>query len=116
MTFSLLQFTDVSEGNDDPVYPPQIRLTGQALANTYVQLANSAADGSGTYYPIRAIVISNDDGTTGIRFRISTASSGQDATQSDIYIGPNSDRKILIHRKNRSETGNKLWITALADT
>lgn len=116
MTFSLIQFTDVSEGNDDPVWPPQIRLVGQALSNTYIQLANSAADGSGTYYPIRAIYISNDDGTTGIRFRIATAGSGQDAGQSDIYIGPNSDRKIILHRKDRSVSGNKLWITAVADS
>lgn len=91
-------------------------MAGQAIANTYLQLANSAVDGTGTYYPIRLVRISNDDGTTGIRFRITTAGSGQDATQADQYVGPNSFTDVLIHRKNRSETGNKLWITALADT
>lgn len=115
MTFSLLQFMDASE-SDGPIWPPQIRLTGQALTNTYVQLANSAADGTGTYHPIRLIRISNDDGTTGIRFRISTASSGQDATQADQFIAANSYTDVLIHRKKRDAAGDKLWITALADT
>lgn len=116
MTISLTQFSDVSEGNNAPIFPPQIRLAGQAIANTYLQLANSAVDGSGTYYPIRCVRISNDDGTTGIRFRITTVGSGADATQADQYVGPNSFTDVLIHRKDRSVTGNKLWITALADT
>lgn len=73
-------------------------------------------DGSGTYYPIRLVRVSNDDGTTGIRFRITTAGSGQDATQADQYVAPNSYADVVIHRKDRSQSGNKLWITALADT
>jgi len=116
MTISLFQFTDITEGNDSPVFPPQIRLAGQAIANTYLQLCNTAVDGSGTYYPIRLIRVSNDDGTTGIRFRIATAGSGQDATQADQYVGPNSYTDIVIHRKVRSAAADKLWITALADT
>lgn len=113
MTFSLLQFTDVTEGNNSPIFPPQIRLTALALTNTYQQLG---VDGSSNNFPIRAIRVMNDDGTTGIHFRIATASSSQDAGQSDQYLGPNSYVDILIHRKDISVAGNKLWITALADT
>ncbi len=116
MTFSLYQFTDVSEGNSSPIYPPQIRLVGQALTNTYIQLANTAADGSGTYYPIRCVRVMNDDGTTGIHFRITTVGTGADAGQTDQYVGPNSYTDIVIHRKVRSAAADKLWITALADT
>ena len=116
MTISLYEFTDVDEGSGEPIFPPQIRLAGQAIANTYLQLANAAVDGSGAYYPIRLVRIMNDDGTTGIRFRITTAGSGQDATQADQFVAANSYTDVLIHRKDRSQTGNKLWITALADT
>lgn len=116
MTFSLYQYTDVSEGNNAPISPPQIRLVGQALTNTYVQLCNAAADGSGAYYPIRLIRVMNDDGTTGIHFRITTAGSGQDAAQTDQFLAANSYVDVLIHRKKRDASGDKLWITALADT
>lgn len=110
---TVYQFTDVTPGNEDPVYPAQIRATGQALSNTYYQLG---ADGSGNAYAVRGVLIYNDSNTTGIHVRIATASSGQDATQGDTYIGPDATGYFLIHRKDLSKTGNKLYVTAVADT
>lgn len=113
MTISILQFTDVSPGNEDPVYPAQIRLTGKALSATYHQLG---VDGSNNTFAIRGVLIYNDSNTTGIHVRVATASSGQDADQGDVYVGPDQTAYFLIHRKDISKTGNKLWVNAVADT
>lgn len=110
---TVLQFSDVSPGNEDPIYPAQIRLTGQALSNTYLQLG---IDGSSNHFPIRGVLIYNDSATAGIHVRVATAASGQDAGQGDVYIGPDQTGWFLIHRKDITVTGNKLYLTAVADT
>lgn len=81
---------------------------GQALTNTYYKLS--------TTLPIRAVLVYNEDGTTGIHVRVATAASGQDAAQGDPYIGPNESAYFLIHRKQRAGSTDGIWVTALADT
>lgn len=113
MTMTVYQFTDVTPGNEDPVYPAQIRLTAQALSNTYLKLG---VDGSSNVFPIRGVLVYNDSGTVGIHVRIATASSGQDAGQGDTYIGPDQTGYFLIHRKLRTSSADWLYLTAIADT
>lgn len=110
MTMTILEFADINEATGDPVYPAHRRRTAQALSNTYISI--------GETYPTRAILVVNDDATTGIRLRIGTASSGEDATQADPYIGPDESGYFLIPRKRRSatETTDRIYINAVADT
>lgn len=110
MTISIFEFGDINESSGDPVFPAHRRRTAQALSNTYVSIGETA--------PTRGVLVSNDDGSTGVRIRIGTASSGEDADQSDIYIPANGTAFFIIHRKRRdtSETTNRIYINAVADT
>jgi hypothetical protein len=112
MTISIFEFSDIEPGTNEPLWDTLVRRTaGVALANTYTQVGETA--------PIKAIVISNDDGTTGARVRFHTASSGGDASQADIFIAANSTRTFLIRRKRRSTTDgptDDLYVNAVADT
>ena len=112
MTISIFEFTDICETSDAPLWPAARRRDAQAIAATY----HSIGEVDGT--PIRAFIVSNDDGTTGVRVRVGTASSGTDATQADIYIAPNSDRLFVIRRKQRdaAKTTDRIYINAVADT
>jgi hypothetical protein len=80
------------------------------LSNTYLSI--------GETYPTAAFIISNDDGTTGARVRVGTASSGENADQGDVFIAANSMMTFRIPRKRRdtSETTNRIYINAVADT
>ena len=107
MTFSVLEFQDINEATGDVIYPAIRRRTGQALSATYAQIGETAL--------VRAILVYNDSNTTGIHLRVTTASSAQDATQGDPYIGPDQSAIFLIQRKDRSAT-NPIYINAVADT
>jgi hypothetical protein len=107
VTFSVLEFTDINESTGDVIYPAIRRRTAQALSATYAQIGETAL--------VRAILVYNDSATVGIHLRVATASSGQDATQADPYIGPDQSAVFLIHRKDRSTT-NPCYINAVADT
>ena len=108
MTMTILQFTDINESTGDPIFPAQVRAVTQALSNTYYKLSTSL--------PIRAVLIYNDSDSTGIHVRVATAASGQDADQSDPYIGPDESGYFLIHRKQRAGSTDGIWVTAVADT
>lgn len=109
MTISIFEFTDINEETGDVIWPAKTRSASQAL-DAYVPA--TVGIGSG----IRAVIIYNDSGTTGIHVRIATAASGQAATQSDLYIGPDGMGKILLQRKDRSQSNNLLFVHATADT
>ena len=107
MTMSILEFTDVDEYSGAPLYPAIRRTAGAALANTYIQLGETAR--------ICAVQVSNDDALVGIRVRFHTASSGADATQADEFIGANTAKVFYVARRDRSVSGNTLYINAVAD-
>lgn len=107
MTLTVYEFADAN-ANGDPIYPAHRRRVTQALANTYIQL--------GETLPTRAILVYNDSGTVGVHVRVGTASSGEDASQSDTYIGPDGNAIILVERRDRSAANNMLYINAVADT
>lgn len=108
MTISIFEFTDTTEGNDAPLQPPIRRRTLQAI-------------GAALWYPIgdtasvKAVTVSNDDGTTGVRVRI-TSNQSDAANQGDVFIAANSDRTFYFHRKARTEAANLLYINAVADS
>ncbi len=66
MTISVFEFEQINESSGDPVYPAHRRRVAQALSNTYLSI--------GETFPTRGVLVSNDDGTTGARIRIGTAS------------------------------------------
>lgn len=109
MTLTVYEFTDVAESGD-PLYPPVRRRVTQALSNTYISIGETA--------PVRAVLVYNDSSTTGIHLRIGTASSGENADQSDPYIGPDESAFFMIARKRRTtaETTDRIYINAVADT
>ena len=109
MTITVLEFTDVNEGTGDPIYPAFRRRTAQAL-DSYVQVGETGS--------IRAVLIYNDSGSTGIHLRVCTASSAQAATQSDPYIGPDESAYFIVARKDRTvaTAASQLWVYATADT
>ena len=111
MTISIFEFSDIDETTGEPLWDTLVRRrVTQALSNTYLQI--------GETYPVKAVVISNDDGSTGVHIRFHTASTGGDAGQGDIYIGANADRTFLIRRKRRNSTDgptDDLYVNAVAD-
>lgn len=107
MTLSVYEFANINEATGDVIYPFHRRRTAQALANTYIQCGETALT--------RAIMVYNDSGTIGVHLRVGTASSGEDASQSDPYIGPDGAAVFLIDRKDRATT-NPIYINAVADT
>lgn len=114
MTISIFEFGDIQEGGSgEPIWTTLTRRrTALALSNTYHSIGEE--DGK----PVRAFIVSNDDGTTGARVRIATALTGQNADQGDIFIAANSTRTFTITRKDRdsSKTTDRLYVTAVADT
>lgn len=114
MTISVFEFSDIDEtGSGEPHWDTLTRRrAAQALSNTYLSIGEESGK------PVRAFVVSNDDGTTGVRVRIGTAASGTDADQGDIYIAPNSTRTFIIRRKQRdsSKTTDRIYINAVADS
>ena len=110
MTISIFEFEQINESSGDPVYPAHRRRVAQALSNTYLSI--------GETYPTRGVLVSNDNGTTGARIRIGTASSGENADQGDLYIPPNGTAFFIIARKQRdtSKTTDRIYINAVADT
>lgn len=111
MTISIFEFQNTDPYSGEPLWPAFRRTAGHALSNTYLRLCETGS--------IAAFIISNDDGTTGARVRVGTASSGEDATQADVYIGPNSTRTFYVTRKDRgltTATANAIYINAVADS
>lgn len=88
------------------------RRTGLALSNTLHSIGEEEGK------PVAAIVVSNDDGTTGARVRITRESTGEDAEQGDIFIAANSTRTFYVTRKQRDaqKTTDRLYLKAVADT
>lgn len=107
MTVSIFEFTDIADESGDVIWPPATRTEGATLG-AYTRVSNGKS--------IRALLVCNDDGTTGIRVRIATASTGQDATQYDVFIAANDSRTFLIPRKDRTDASNALYVMAVADT
>ncbi len=111
MTISIFEFSDINEQSGEPLWDTLVRRrTAQALSNTYFSIGETAY--------VRAFIVSNDDGTTGARVRVGTASTGTDADQGDVLIAANSTRTFLITRKARTTTNatNRIYINAVADT
>ena len=107
MTISIFEYADINEASGDAIHPHHRRRTAQALTATYLAIGETALT--------RCVEVYNDSATTGVHVRVATASSGQDATQGDYYIGPDAVGTFLIQRKDRSAT-NLLYINAVADT
>jgi diaminopimelate epimerase len=108
MTISIFEFTDVTPGNNSPIYPALRRRTLQAIgAGVWTQICETGS--------VAAVVVSNDDGATGVRVRI-TQNQTDAANQGDVFIAANSDRTFIMARKVRSATDNVLYINAVADT
>lgn len=113
MTISIFEFGAVSDESGEPLWDTLTRRrVAQALSNTY--LAIGEEDGK----PVRAFIISNDDGTTGARVRVGSAGSGTNADQGDIFIAANSTRTFVITRKQRdaTKTTDRIYINAVADS
>ena len=108
MTLSIYEFADLDDASGEPRWPEVRRRTALALSNTYHAVGETT--------PIAAIIVSNDDGTTGARVRFSSASSGANADQGDIFIAANSTATFRFPRKRRTETGDLLFLNAVADT
>lgn len=111
MTISIFEYGAVDPASGAPLEDTLVRRrVAQALSNTYLSIGETG--------PVACFIVSNDDGTTGARVRIGTASSGTDADQGDIFIAANSTRTFYVTRKRRTtaETTNRIYINAVADT
>lgn len=110
MTMTVFEFSDLDHYSGEPQWPAHTVTRAHGVANNYLQF--------GTAKPTIAIIVSNDDGTTGIRVRIGVVGTGDDATQTDVFIAANSTRTFYIIRKRRTaaETTDDLWINAVADS
>jgi hypothetical protein len=111
MTISIFEYGAIDPYSGAPLEDTLVRRrVAQALSNTYLSIGETGA--------VACFVVSNDDGTTGARVRIGTASSGTNADQGDIFIAVNSTRTFYVTRKSRTaaQTTDRLYINAVADT
>ena len=100
MTISILEHDNVEEKSGLPLYPTVHRQMGKALLQFH-QISENGA---------RCFQVLNDDGSTGVHVRVVLDNSaGNEAAQTDLFIGANSKETFHIHR------GARPYVYALAD-